>query len=120
MGRKQVLDQKKVINAEAMTADITSEVIHAEYLDMLDFVVAWSSGSSPVGVFKVQGANELEAKDRVWRDISGDGNPSASGVSGEHILHIHEIQFKWYRVFYDFTSGSGTLNAWAKGTTRGA
>lgn len=77
------------------------------------------TGTLPIGVLKVQASND-QGTDNVgtgvtnWSDIpaSGSLNPatvSVSGASGNGLFEIREAGYKWIRVVYTRTSGTGSI-----------
>lgn len=125
MSRKKVLPKHKVIDAQAMSADIYSESTILEGLDHAKYHFEISNGSSPNGIVKLQITDDNEDvadADANWITVGldiGDGiTISADGDEG--LIHIREIAFKRARLFYDWTSGNGTLNAWIKAGSKGA
>ena len=94
-------------------ADITSDEIKSENLDKLNVFVSWT-GSSPVGSLIVQGSVDGS----TWSDI-GVTEPTITGASGSGfvICDSSKVCWKRMRLFWDFTSGTGTVQAWIHAQT---
>lgn len=107
MGRKNTLKSYKMIDAADMSANVTSSTTSVINLDKASIVIAWS-GSSPVGTLEVQTRN---GEDDVWRALSFGTAIQVSGNSGDHRVVLNELPFTDVRVFYNFASGTGTLDA---------
>jgi len=92
-----------------LSADITSEEISTENIDKLNVHVAWT-GTSPVGSLIFQGTVD---KGTTWHDI-GVTEPTITGASGAEFLIVDSADMCWtnMRVFWDFTSGVGTVQCW--------
>ena len=91
------------MTAQAMTADRTSLTLDAKTI--VSFVIACTitSGSSPIGdlVLQLQTAPGGGWKEHTRTGITADGDT---------LFEILDPAGLFYRVFYDFTSGSGTLD----------
>lgn len=99
-----------------MTANATSLHIFVGQLDRCSVDVDYTG--SPVGTLKIQGANN---KDGTWKDIptsQADGSVSTTisiSAAGGTIFNVAEIAFRYLRVVYTFTSGTGTISAVVNG-----
>lgn len=62
---------------------------------------------SPVGTLKLQGSND-ESSPTNYTDIGGS---SFAASATTFIWNVDRPHYKWVRLAFVFTSGSGTLNA---------
>lgn len=115
MGRKQILPYFQVITDGDMSGDITSSVSTVEQVDQITYDISWT-GSTPVGEIFVQYSNNNES----WNNLDFGTTIDISGNSGSHKIDVQLITSKYMRLFYDFTSGTGTIQAHIKGSTKGA
>lgn len=88
-----------------MSADITSGSLDVSWFTRVSVQVLWSAGSSPVGNVYVQGSND----DSNFENITG-ANFALSGNSGSQLIELDDCAFAYVRVFYDRTSGDGTMD----------
>ncbi len=98
----------QIITDGDLSADITSDTIKAQSLDKVNFFVSWT-GSSPSGSLIVQGTVDGSN----WEDV-GVTEPTISGASGTGFVIVGSDKTCWkeMRLFWDFTSGTGTVQAW--------
>jgi hypothetical protein len=93
-----------------MGADVLSEAINIENYVIAAIQAVVSSGTLPVGDLILQASCD-DDPDAItnWTDISG----STQGVTADGTFLWNEslAGYSWIRLFYDRTSGSGTLNA---------
>lgn len=92
-----------VIDAEAMSADITSERVNVSRTGSVSVQWVWSGGSSPVGNMITQVSNDGS----TWVDLN---TQAVTGNSGSHMINIEEPAYMFIRALYSFSSGSGTLS----------
>lgn len=92
-----------LLSSVSMGADITSD--SQQLTNMFGFSIQAVYTGSPVGALK------LEASlDKVtWNDVE-DSSVSITDA-GSTLWNVSEVQYPYVRVFYDFTSGSGSLTA---------
>jgi hypothetical protein len=113
-----------VISSGSMAADITSDVTVMPLVSGVSYQVVWT-GTSPVGDLYLQGSNTYELNpdgsvktqgtwSTMYVSING-GAPAASmpisGNTGDGLIEVERTNLKYIRLFYDRTSGTGTLNA---------
>ena len=114
MSTRPNLRPYSVITSGNMSADITSEVTIIDNKTILSYQLTWS-GTSPVGVAIVQVSNDYseDASGNVknsgtWSDLTSS---AVSGNTGTGFFDIALTGAYAIRLFYDKTSGTGTLNA---------
>ena len=105
MALKNIIKPYHLIVDESMGADVTSDPVDVTYSDNVGIQLIFTG--TPTGVFYVQGTID----GTNWSNLSFDSTPSASGADDTHLLNMTQIPYRKIRVFYDRTSGTGTLNA---------
>jgi hypothetical protein len=121
-GRKNVILPIYIIGTTAngalvsgsMAADITGPATDVQYLDNIGIQIKWTS-SDAIGSIEIQGSNNYNP-----RLLTGDfealtfspvlDQPASN--NGGYLVDLNQFPFKYIRVFYDRTSGTGTLEAW--------
>ena len=113
---KSFLEPYRLINASAMGADVTSEAFESVAYFGLAFQYKVSSGSSPTGSLIIQMSNDKVNWVNVPTDTSNAVNPVAITADVDGFWrYLSIVPQKWMRVFYDRTSGTGTLDVWVSG-----
>lgn len=123
MSTRTTLRPYHVIEDGDMSADITSSATILQSLSGASYSLSWS-GTSPVGELFVQVSNDYSLNPDgsvgnagTWTGLtlSVDGNledsVSITGNSGTRYLNLTGVMAYAVRIFYDRTSGTGTLNA---------
>lgn len=105
--RKNVVRGYKMMDAADISASVNSSEVNVINLDKASVLVSWS-GTSPVGVLKVEAKN---ADNGAWFELDMGGPISVSGNSGNHILLFNELPHNAIRLVYTSTSGTGNLDA---------
>lgn len=101
MGAKRIIRPYKMVDAGDMSSDVTSEVVNVEYMDNVGIQAVYSG--SPVGDLKI----EVSQDETNWDELTSvTVNISAAGSS---TINLNQVPFAYIRVFYDSTSGSGSL-----------
>lgn len=104
-----------------MSGSINSNPFRLEHLNTVA-IQAVFTGSSPTGTFKVQVSNDTQlitesgdigATVNNWSDVSGSS--VSVTASGDVAWNLPNTGFRWVRVVYTRSSGSGTLNVRAQG-----
>jgi hypothetical protein len=109
----------QIIEAGSMGADIYSETTHILSMDVAMYHVEWS-GTAPVGTLYVQAllGKDPREPNAKWVNIEDLSFP-LSGNTGVEQINLERICFPFIRLFYDSTSGVGTMNAWVMGKGQG-
>lgn len=97
---------KLVISAGDMSSDITSPSL--DIAEVGGFAVHNIWTGSPTGNIIVQASND----DSNWFNVD---TQAAGGSAGNDIVNIDGAHYRYVRVFYDATSGSGSLNSYISG-----
>lgn len=94
-----------------MGADITTDVTNVQFSDNLGIQVSWT-GTAPVGEIFIQTSNDYTALNAgTWSDLDFGVPITVTGNSGNHVISINQVPFVAIRLFYDRTSGTGTMTA---------
>lgn len=92
-----------VFTNAVMTADRTSTVVDFREVIRGSAQITWT-GTAPVGTIILQTSNDnVTFTDSDSRNVSGN--------SGSIMWNQDSVGYEFIRFFYDFTSGTGTLNA---------
>jgi hypothetical protein len=102
MSLPMFLLNNSVVSNGDMSADITSSVVDVSEIKSIAVQASWS-GSSPVGTLHIQAS-----LDNVTYTNLTAGS-SISGNTGSVVVNYPDYAFKYVRLFYDVTSGTGTL-----------
>lgn len=113
---KKVLEPKKIITAGDMSADVTSSVVEIKGIN--DLAVQLIFTGSPTGTFYIQSSVDygINGASATWAAVTtSPATISASGSGSNHLISLEGYSFPWVRVFYDFSSGTGSLDAYISG-----
>ena len=94
----------------SMGADVTSDVIELDQVTVIAVQNSWTG--TPTGILYLQCRNDSSMP---WTTVNAS---NLAGSSGDEMLNVDVAGCKEMRVFYDRTSGSGTLNSFANGKKR--
>ncbi len=115
MARKSVLPSYKMFDAQAVSADVTSNITSVKNLDNCSIAVVWSG--TIVGDLYVQVRN---GEHDAWRNVDfGSVIPITTG-SGTHDIYFTQLSYTDMRLFVDRASGSGSITATISSKTVGA
>ena len=95
----------KKFNTVNLSGSFNSEQISVANFFHFSLMLKWTG--TPTGVFKLQGSND-DSTVEDWEDITGS-NFSTLGAAGQVVFNYDTAPFRWLRVVYTFTSGTGTL-----------
>jgi hypothetical protein len=110
MSRKNVLVPYRLIAAGNMAGDITSGVTDVQYLDNIGLQLIFTG--TPTGDFFVDVSLDGGT---TWTPLSLSPAPQATGGPGSLYVDINQISAPKIRVRYDFSAGTGVLNAYLCG-----
>jgi hypothetical protein len=120
-GRKGNLLKFQNITSASMGANVTSAVTNIQFLDNVGIQLNFTT-SDAIGTFKVQISMDYDqdAQGVVktagnWVDLVLSPIPAAAGANDQIYIDINQISAPWIRVFYERTSGTGTLNGFVTG-----
>ena len=97
---------KQIFNAVVLTQDRTSEVI--DISELIGFAVHSIWTGTPVGNIIIQASNDGSN----FVDID---TQAAGGAAGQDLVNIDRAHYRYVRVFYDFSSSTGTLTTYLSG-----
>ena len=102
----------QAISAGSMAADIVSDYFDIRFNLGVSVQVVWSAGSTPVGDLRVEATNDdFENEAPTNWNLAVSAVSSVTGNTGSALINIPDANYTAMRIFYDRTSGSGTLNA---------
>ena len=105
-------DVSKVLPSTNMNATITGNAINVESMVNVGLILVYA-GAAPTGTFSVQYSNAVVPNAAAIPSTSWVTDASldkAITASGSHITKIVDCGFKWMRLIYTFTSGTGTIS----------
>lgn len=97
---------EKII-ATAMASTINGPDINVNLYQDFSFHAKWTG--TPTGSFKLQGSNDVGDSVTDWEDIPGS-TLAVAGAAGTQMWNYTRSPFRWVRIVYTATSGSGTLS----------
>jgi len=110
-GQQVRFDGQKIINAGDLSqATVTSSIVNLSTVTGYSIACAYS-GSSPTGTLKIQVSNDFTEDSTAisnWYDL-----PSSSqsiSANGNYVWAISDANYKWLKVLWTKTSGTGTIN----------
>jgi hypothetical protein len=109
----RIKNENLTLSSTDMSANITSNAIWLGHI--ANFAIQLTFTGSPTGTFKLQasndeGANDLKLADASitnWTDV--DGSDQAITEAGNHMWNVQNCGYRWVRVVYTFTSGTGSI-----------
>ena len=94
-----------IFSSADMSGTLTSQSVPVQYESNIGIQLVFTG--SPTGTFTVQASND----NLNWETMTfSEGAISASGSGSSHALSVKGFGFKWIRVVYTFSSGTGVLN----------
>lgn len=113
---KNFLKNYKIIDAQSMGADVTSSVTNIQVIDNVGIQISFTT-SDAVGTFYVQISADYDAHlgTGTWINLDLSSTPTAASANADYYLDLNQLSAPWIRLFYDRTSGTGTLNAYITG-----
>ena len=110
------VDNFQIFTNASMVGDLHSLPVNANQYGLVDIQAVWTG--APVGSLFIETSNDVgitEVDGTVinvtnWTTYTGSAT-ATGGSAGNFAWHIWATGFKWVRLSYTFTSGTGTLNA---------
>lgn len=93
----------KVFNAVSMTTNLTSVTIDLSETTGYALHAIWTG--APVGTISANGSDD------GINFVSVASNPTG-GTSGQYLLNVEKIHYRYVQITYTFTSGTGSLTAY--------
>lgn len=109
------IDIRLISNGD-MSANISSAGVNTESVDNVGVELSWTG--TPSGAWKIQASNSsTDGSNGTWTDLSMTIGSQPTGAAGGFLLDLNQFPFKYVRIVYTKTSGTGTANAYlyAKG-----
>jgi hypothetical protein len=101
----------------SMGATATSDAIRIENIGAYALQMVWSGGGAPNGTFKLQGSNDLGPQPPTststvqsvanWTDLANSSQTISA--DGDHMWNVSQAGYRWVRVVYTRSSGTGTM-----------
>lgn len=102
---------KQVATNQSMGASFVTTGVDVSNADLVSFQGVWSGGGAPNGTFTVEVSNDNVADVADVTNWTTYGSSSISiTADGDLGYSIPNIGYRWARVRYVRTSGTGTLN----------
>jgi hypothetical protein len=99
-----------------MGADVTTTGIRIEGADNLGAEISWTG--TPTGTLKFQGSNSsTNGTDGNWYDLSVTFGSQPAGSASGLLIDLNQVPFKFVRLVYTRSSGTGALTAIILGKT---
>lgn len=111
---------------KSVAATATGDPFPVKNMTLVSVTLAVTGGTSPTGTFKLQGCNDAGDAQTAgaaaiadlanWADIANA--TSAITTNGVTSISVADLAFRWVRVVFTYTSGTGgtvTARAQAKG-----
>lgn len=114
-GRKNVLAPYHALTDGDMSqAVLHSAVTDAGWQDNIGIQVKWAS-SDAVGVITVEASVNYDPRLLTGEFVALTFDPvldQPASNNGNYLINLNQLPYKYYRVSYTKTSGTGTLNVW--------
>lgn len=110
----------KIFDAQSVsgTNSYRSNVIDMLCMDRASMEIKWASGDTAIGVFSIDGTNDLSGTPVWYPTGSAITNPTgAGGPTNNTLVPLSRVEFRYLSLSYVNSSGSGSLTvvATAKG-----
>mgnify|MGYP003151624739 FL=1 len=99
------INNQTYISSGDMSADVTGDTIDGAYATKVSATCVNTAGSSPSGTIYIQTSND----NSTWVN-SGVAAGSAAISAAETNLLYQDLYARYVRIFYDYTSGSASLD----------
>lgn len=123
MGRRNIIQPYKAIDAGDMAADITQAAPYTtiDQVDKVGIELEWA-GASPVGAFFVDVAFIYPGTTifSAWQTLDFGSSIAITGNTGSHLISIQDPPFQKMRLRYVAASGTGSLTATLFASNKGA
>jgi hypothetical protein len=110
----------RIDSDKSFAASFNGDPMKLESIEGYSICASWSGG---VGVLKLQASNnaqidnvgdltvaQMADPNAVWVDITGSS--VAVNGAGDQFWNVADVYYKWFRVVYTRTSGTGTFTAY--------
>lgn len=112
---------KQVFSNQDISANVNSLHTDVEHRERALYVIDWNTGAGPLdGSIVIEYTNDdPEKAATVWTPLDFGSPILVAGVSGGHQLLIKEITWKYMRIGFTNTAGTGVMNASIKSAANG-
>lgn len=111
MGRSARPRPHKVVDQGDISANITSEVTDVENRDRFLYTIDWGGGAGVSGELITEYTNDDPTKAAtLWKTLDFGQQILVSTNSGNHQVLVQSVTFKYVRMRYVFTAGTGTID----------
>lgn len=90
----------------AMASTINGPDINVNLYQDFSLFVKWSG--TPTGTLKLQCSNDVGDSVTDWEDVPGS-SVSVAGAAGQQVWNYTRAPFRWVRLVWTASSGSGTF-----------
>lgn len=101
--------QKQIVTAGDMSATINGAAIDLDQIYGFSVQAIWSG--TPTGTLGLQFSNDIAQGGAAPTNWTADSTQALSGSAGSYMWNIWPANYRWVRLVYTKTSGTGTLNA---------
>lgn len=111
-----LLENNTYLASASLASNNTSAAINVSDWTHFSLMLVWTG--TPTGSFKLQCSNDMQAPTN-WEDVTGSSF-AVAGAAGQLVFNYDTAPFKWVRLVYTSTSGTGTITVaqyHAKGRT---
>jgi len=95
------------ITSTSLASSMSSSEVFVERCTSYSIQIVWTG--TPVGEFKLQGSLDSGAPTN-WTDITG--SEESVSAAGDLLWNATGVGYKWVRLVFTSTSGSGTLTVY--------
>lgn len=103
------------LDAVSAATDVASDPVNIQYVTLLSLQGVISGGSSPTGTLKIQVSNDKPLSPSTpfvptnWSDLASGSLSFTDNAT--KVTNALTVSYYWARVYWDASSGTGTLTA---------
>lgn len=105
----------QIVDGGDLSGDLASSIMDIRHLYVGAIHLIWTG--SPVGDFTVEASAKKVSKSSDLADADfetvADSTQAAGGGAGSHVYNLTDLGYRWLRLKFTSTSGTGSLDAWA-------
>ena len=102
-----------------MSADIEGSKVNTERISLASFHFISTGGGSPTGTLYIRASNKENPDESVAADWVNLGGSLAITADVGNVITVAPNAYRWLQPFWDFTSGTGSLQCFYSGKTHG-
>lgn len=118
MSRKHYAGEFLVLDNGDVTGDLISEVSEVKSTDRILYIAKWTSAGI-AGNLTVE-ISDKENDDTSWTELDFGQVLSVAVDNSEHQILISQVTFKYVRVKYNFSAGTGNIDITFRAASQGA